>query len=366
MTSLPISTDDRTVANLRVWPTVLASGIDALYLSGHGYLSKDLTDHLDEVRRHADQEHKRIPFILGELIFALEPHGWGKYRYCLEHANGRIGFTTSERLPTVRIQPRAEFLHSSGPEGAVRFFRELLSPVVDGLALSVSRLDVFCDIEGMELSSDDRQRFVCRADGSTTYEVGGVVTGFTFGSRRTQRISARLYDKTAEITAKGGDWWELVWGERHRPGATVWRIEFEIGRGALRELDLSRPADVLAAAPSLWQYCTTEWLTLRRPCSDSNRSRWPIDPRWTLASSAALIQPTTKLLWIRRRKRASSLRRLLPGLLGYLVAFAVLAGTVDLSGTLDALRVSVADDEVIRRMTFAERVRRRRAEGEYR
>ena len=52
----------------------------------------------------------------------------------------------------------------------------------------------------------------------------------------------------------------------------------------------------------------------------------------------------------------------MPALVGYLVGFAALVGTNDLASTLEALQVSVANDEIVRRMTFAERVRRRRAE----
>jgi hypothetical protein len=99
---------------------------------------------------------------------------------------------------------------------------------------------------------------LCRGDGCTTYEAGHVCTRFAFGSRKTQRISAGLYDKTAETAAKGTDWWELAWGDRHSEGAVVWRIEFEIGRAALNDLELFRPDAVLAAAPSLWQYCTAD------------------------------------------------------------------------------------------------------------
>ena len=145
----------------------------------------------------------------------------------------------------------------------------------------------------------------------------------------------------------------------------MWRVEFEIGRAALSELELHRPDAVLAAAPSLWRYCTGEWLTLRSPTADSNRSRWPLDVRWEAVQSASLSQGATKLSWIRRHKRASSLRRLMPGLVGYLVAFAMLAGTTDLPATLEALTVSVANDESARRMTFTERVRRRRADEEF-
>ena len=146
----------------------------------------------------------------------------------------------------------------------------------------------------------------------------------------------------------------------------MWRIEFEIGRAALSALELYRPDAVLAAAPSLWRYCTTDWLTLRSPTGDANRSRWPLDARWDVVQSATLAHGGTELRFIRERKRASSIHRLMPALVGYLVAFAIWAGTTDLQNTLEALSASVENDEIIRRMTFAERVQQRRAERSYR
>jgi len=356
------------VANLRLHgpPVELASGIDALYLSGHGRLSKGFLARLEDERIFADRVSRRVPFELGEQYFGLAPHGWSKYRFCLDHETGRIGFTASRRLPSVRVQPRAEFLHSAGPEETVRHFEALLRPFVEDMVLSVARLDLFLDVEGMALCAADRGAFVCRADDAMTYETGNALTGFSFGSRRTQRISARLYDKTAQMTAKGTDWWEAVWGERHTPGAQVWRIEFEIGRGALSDLGLYRPDAVLAAAPSLWRYCTSDWLTLRSPRRDANRSRWPLDPRWEVVRLATLAHGGTELRFIREHKRASSIQRLMPALVGYLVAFAIWAGTTDLQNTLEALSASVENDEIVRRMTFAERVQRRRAERSYR
>jgi hypothetical protein len=144
------------------------------------------------------------------------------------------------------------------------------------------------------------------------------------------------------------------------------RIEFEIGRAALGDLELFLPEAVLAAAPSLWTYCTAEWLTLRAPTGDSNRSRWPLDRRWRVVQSASLAHGATALRFIRDRKRATTLARLMPALVGYLVAVALWAGTTDLSNTLEALSESVANDEIVRRVTFAERVERRRAERQFR
>ena len=101
----------------------------------------------------------------------------------------------------MRIQPRAEFLHSVGPQETVRHFADLVRPFIEGLVLSVARIDLFCDMEGMELRGEDRRGFVCRGDDCTTED--GHLPGFAFGSRRTRRISARFYDKTAEMASKG-------------------------------------------------------------------------------------------------------------------------------------------------------------------
>ena len=362
-----------SVANLRMTtappegppPVELASGVDALYLSGQGYLSKGFLALLEDHRMWADRESIPVPFELGPLTFGLAPHGWGKYRYCLDHESGRIGFTKSTRLPAIRVQPRSEFLQAHGPAGAVADFGSLLRPVVENLGFSVARVDLFCDLEHLELCAEDRPGFLCRGTACTTYEAGRICTGFAFGSRRNGHISARIYDKTAEMEAKGTDWWGAVWAERHLVGERVWRIEFEIGRAALSELELRRPDDVLAAVPSLWRYCSSEWLTLRRPKPDSNRSRWPLDERWRAVQAASLVHGATELKFIRGHKRAQSFRRLMPALVGYLVNFAVLSKTTCIDDTLAALGAHLRDDEAVRRIPFAQRIQKRRAEVGY-
>jgi hypothetical protein len=130
--------------------------------------------------------------------------------------------------------------------------------------------------------------------------------------------------------------------------------------------ELSAPDKVLAAVPSLWRYCSTEWLTLRCPTPDSNRSRWPLDERWRAVQSASLVHGATELRIIRSHKRAQSFRRLMPALVGYLVTFAALSGTAGIDDTLAALGARLRDDDAVRRIPFSQRVRTRRAEGGYR
>ena len=52
----------------------------------------------------------------------------------------------------------------------------------------------------------------------------------------------------------------------------------------------------------------------------------------------------------------------MPVLVGYLVAFAEAMGTTNIDDTFGERLDAVANDEIVRHMTFAERVRRRRAE----
>lgn len=213
--SLPTPTLDDLVANSPVGPLrELASGVDALYLSGRADVPKRFVERLEDGRAWAGEARRPAPFELGEHVFGITPHGWGKYRFCLEHAMARIGLSTSRHLPTVRVQPRSEFLHAVGPEAAVTSLHEILSPELRQLRFWVNRVDVFADWQGWNLTLDDACRFVCRADARRTYEVARRLTGFEFGSRTTKTFLARLYDKTADLAAKDTGWWFEVWGER--------------------------------------------------------------------------------------------------------------------------------------------------------
>jgi hypothetical protein len=250
-----------------------------------------------------------------------------------------------------------------GPVQAVTIFENLLRPLCSELGFGVSRLDHYVDVEGFPLDADDRERYVCRADARRTYEQSERCSGFDFGSRRGGTVTGRIYDKTLDVATKGSDWWLEIWGDRHTPGTDVTRIEIEFGRKALTEFRLDSPVDVLAATGDLWAYGTEQWLTHRIPNSDSNRSRWPLSPEWQVIQHASQRHDTNDLARLQARSRAGSLRKLTPGLIGYLVGFAAIVGTHDIDDTFEALTRHVSNDEIARRTTFADRIHRRRIEG---
>jgi hypothetical protein len=364
----PAHSSQGIVANMQLPGRLreLASGVDALYLSARPDLPSQFIEHLEYCREWAGEAKRPAPCQIGDAVFGISPFGWGKYRYCLDHQMARLGFTTSRHLPTVRIQPRAQYLHAIGPAAVVASLQETLGPDLGKLYFGVSRVDLFADWQGWSLSLDDAHRFVCRADARRTYELGGTLTGFEFGSRKTKTFSARLYDKTAEIAVKANGWWLEIWGDRFVPEVPVHRMEFEIGREGLVEFDLETPTQVLAAAGDLWAYATEHWLTYRSPTSDQTRSRWPIADEWRQVQKATLSHHPVGIERLRSTHRSTSITKLLPGLTGYLASLGALIDAEGIDDTVGAVGHHLHNYEIISRTPFAERIERRRQEQELR
>ena len=215
---------------------------------------------------------------------------------------------------------------------------------------------------GWNLSAEDRHRFVGRSASVRTFEEAGTLTGITFGSRSSKTLCARVYDKTTDVEVKGTDWWYEVWGPRWRPGEAVTRVEFEFGRNGLAEFALDSPARTLSEMGDMWRYATGSWLTFRTPTPDATRSRWPIASEWVDVADANLAAETIGVDRIRTAERAGSLRKVLPGLNGYLTSFAAIIGTDDIDDTIEAAGPYLRDYETISRVRFSERVNLRRAE----
>lgn len=357
---------DHQVSKSSLSPSIVASGVDALYLSGRGELVDGVLGELAEKR---DRTATALPATmdLGPLPFTVSGRAFGKYRYCLENPIGRVGLSPSEHLPALRVQPRSKFLHGVGPTRAVAVFADLLAPICHDLRFSVSRVDLYADVTNFPLTMADRERFVCRADSRRSYERAGQCTGFDFGARGRGSLHGRVYDKLTDVARTGHDWWVEIWNDR--PGRPfdasrgVIRIELEFPRKVLTDFDLDTPEQVLAGRSSLWKYGTADWLTLRIPTADSNRSRWPLDPLWPLVQTAPLGGTVIGLERLTARARSGSLRRLTPGLVGYLAGFAALVEANAIGDTVEALEEHVRNDEIVRGVSFAERIERRRLDG---
>lgn len=335
----------------------LAAGFDALYLSGRAGVSIVVADTLEALREAAVANGAAVPVKLAGAQAKVKPYSFGKYRYWISLSEAEVGVTTSTHIPSVRIQPRAEFLHAVGPEAALDFFDRWTCQLLDAnVGWSLSRMDLFADVQGWALTGDDRSRFVCRAARRDLHEESDAFTGLEFGRRTTGTLVARIYDKTRQLQRKDLGWWPLVWGDRYDPSLPVLRVEIELGRTGLREYGIHSPADGLAAGSGVWWHALTTWLTYRTPTDDSTRSRWPIAPEWSAVIDAPIQGEQVGVERVRAAGRRARLSKITPALVGYLATAGELCGVDNLDSTLAAVRQLVQRDERSRGVMFPDRI----------
>jgi len=334
----------------------LASGVDALYLSGRASLRSDLIGVLEIARSEAGHSRKAVPIELGGVEVSVAPHAFGRYRFSLDHPYGRIGLTASSTLPAIRVQPRTEFLQGAGPRGAVEWFRNVLEDACGPVRLSVNRLDLFGDFQGWRLSGDARHEFVCRAQSRHTYEEDGIFNGLIFGRRESGTVLARIYDKTIESTKSGSGLWPMIWGDAYECDEPVLRVEFELGRNALREYGLTTPEETLDAAGAVWSSLTGEWLSHRVPCSDQTRSRWPVSSSWEAVRRARIGETSFGISRMYLGKRRGGVAGIMPMLAGYLASFGAYAEASDFDHLLPHLSDALKRYERDHGISLSERI----------
>ena len=344
----------------------LASGIDALYLTGKGTLPMELTELLAAERdrsaaRRAESEPSES-ILIGHHEFVV---GWGgrhNYRFLLD-APGKASImvmSSGENFPDIRVEPLAEFLHAVGPRAVLEWVYDVAETFDVVLEWKVSRIDLFADFHGLDLTGESRWDFVCRAKRRKTFEYGDDLETLYFGSGKP--IMVRLYDKTKESAAKGTDWWPQKWGANYLAGERVWRVEFQIERAYLKDVGLPSPEATLDAAGRLWTKLTGEWLTWRVPSEDSNRSRWPLAPALEAVQSVTFDDAAIGPDLVRAGQLRGDLRKLTPAVVGFLSSLAALTDAADENELVALLPQFLARDARVRGVRFGDRVAVKRRE----
>lgn len=201
----------------------LGTGLDTLYIGYSGLVKSELRETLRKLKQQAVAGE--TPTIdLGGWRFEVQPHGT---RPCWS-------FILKNDELTLKIVDRDE-PGGNGPAVFVEFRSVLLRDI---------------HLEAPNISG---------------HYMGRRFTGLRAGKGD---LMLRIYDKTAEIAHRKKSWFWNVWGLE--PGqATVWRVEFQIRRGMLKEFrdengqGIETLDDLLMRMDSLWSYLVKEWFSLR-------------------------------------------------------------------------------------------------------
>ena len=296
------------------------------------------------ILKEAAQETGDEPEItIDNLTLKVHASGIHFYAYRLTCEDFTICFAEKE-LPNntpIWVRFSSGYLWSFMATGAFKRFMEWFRVFdVDVLGTKVSRADLCADTDEVSFTPSDAKGFVTRAKSKSRHCVdddhfdGKVFSGFTIG--RGQPMLARIYHKSLEVRKSGKLWFYEVWGANGWEGVDeVWRVEFQLRRGVLKEVGVSNIHELFENIDGLWAYLTREWLTLRQPKRETNVSRWPLKRKWMEIAAAKFNHQTSPL--VRRRVREGNLRQLMNQAAGLAVSIAALGDHDSLGETLQTL-----------------------------
>lgn len=343
----------------------VASGIDALYMSGHADAPDAVFERLKVAREVAMEADEAVGIEFGGVDFNLEPHGFGIYKYCLRDAFGVIGVSPSKQIPAVRIQPTSEFLHRAGVTEVVRHYRTLIERELGEVLLNASRFDLYVDSQGWSPTLNERHRFVSRAKAVAGFEDSDEFNGIAFGKRATGTVYVRIYNKTIEVNKKKDYYVEQTWNDRYDRSLPVIRTEFQIGRKGLTSFGLSSVDEVIQCAPGLWVGLSRDWLVLKQVSGDSNRSRWATAPEWEVIQNASFAGHAIGLKRMAKDHALADLDALLPGLTGFVSSVSAITGARSLAEALEDCDHLIRGYTNVKHRTFEEIVARKRGERSF-
>lgn len=149
---------------------------------------------------------------------------------------------------------------------------------IPGRSEGLSRCDFAFDflLEDIDFDEDS---FVTAADKDSQHRKHGKVQTFTFGR---DEVVLRVYNKSAEIEESSHKFWlHPLWQGQTE---NVWRVEWQVRKETLKRFGLRTFEDLFDGHGDLLRYLISEHTSLRVKSEDSNRSRWPLHPLWSLLS----------------------------------------------------------------------------------
>ena len=272
---------------------LLASGIDTVECAY--YLRPGAQCKIDFDALRAQRETMRQSkhpdsgvLALGDMEFLLSPNGTKSgYPFLLFNPDCTIQFGEFND-PSFFVKYSSFALWNKG----AKFLHQHFLTWAESLGFMPARMEGLsrCDFAfdfHLETIDFDEDNFVTAAEKDSQLRKHGKVQTFTFGR---DEIVLRVYDKSAEVEESSGKYWlHPIWGGQ---SDNVWRVEWQVRKETLKRFGLRTFEDLFDGSGDLLRYLVSEHTSLRVKSDDSNRSRWPVHPLWTLLDEHIKSLPT--------------------------------------------------------------------------
>lgn len=257
----------------------LSSGIDSLYISLNvQWKNERFFNILSKVKKEAIEAGHELPITIDysgneSFLFSVNPYGTRGYEWILTSKDIvlKIGrWLNPISRPSISVEFSSEGLWKYGVNDLYKIVLKMID-LCDGVVIEnkVSRVD-FCKdvlIDSEIWNQNYLQEYiVCRAEKQQIFFNGKILETFNVGAPDAD-IKARLYDKPREIKSKSKKFWMYdIWkiNEKDIPdNKKIIRIEFQIRREVIKELNTGSVPELLKNAEKVWNYCVTNWLQFK-------------------------------------------------------------------------------------------------------
>jgi hypothetical protein len=279
---------------------------------------------------------------IGSQSFQLLSNGSKGYAYILHNDSYEIKISqhrsSNENFYPVFIKIKQECLWSKGVKESWNIINEWITKNIGEIkANKVSRIDICCHTDELQLQDHDIETFSGRYHLDTIYRFKRKISTMCFGSGTTGKIICRIYDKTLEVTQKRQKLWFFdIWKSKGLDPDKVWNIEFEISRDFLKEVKLDSVEDTLDNLKTLWKYCTHSWL-VKKQIDRTRMENCTTDDRWQ-SIQKAYDSFEGKGLVSREKQMETSAMALIPGTIGHITSFAARADITDINMLFEMIK----------------------------
>lgn len=234
-------------------------------------------DQLSVAKEALRESRRRKPKLiqLGSEEFLLASHGTASdYPFLIENEAFSIQFGEFNQ-PSFFVTFRSIALWHCGAQALHQRFLSWAQSVrlycyqVERL----SRVDFTFDYYLPEIDFDE-DSFISAANKDNQHRKHRKIQTFSLGEGE---VKLRIYNKCDEINEKSSKlWFFKLWGIDQ----DVWRIEWQIRKGLLRNHGIQSFDDLQQRQGNLLQTLVNKHTTLHIKQTNSNRAQWPLHPLW--------------------------------------------------------------------------------------
>lgn len=286
---------------------------------------------------------EKIMININGLTFQILGNGSKGYAFILHNSEYEVKLaqfrSKQEDFFPIYIRIKSECLWACGYEESWRYILNWISTGIGSInSNKVNRLDLCCHTDNLQLSDDDINTFKGSFHKDEIFRNRRKISGMSFGSRETNNIFCRIYDKYLEVSQKSKKlWFKDIWIKNGLVPEKVWNVEFQLNRTFFKEHMIDSVEDAFARLKTIWLYCTTEWI-VKVDLTRSRIERCPTNDAW-LSIQTAFVNHRSLSLITRQEQMLWDAEALVPNTIGNLTSFAALLGNDDIETVLLKLKL---------------------------